>query len=161
MCSSDLYFIDEAVPGIVEKNIYTATEIATLLPLRGNAVFEKFYAANSWTKNFLPNNYMHISSAKEIKGTWVTFIIEKLLNNKFGDRIDSFFMKMTDKSWRAKTRKKKRNTRGVLMSLQASKHYSKPDPENFQYKLLKLYENNLADIFTQYEHSSRLTNELL
>ena len=155
------YFIDEAAPEIIEKNIYTATEIATLLPLRGNAVFEKFYAANSWTKNFLPNNYMHISSAKEIRGNLFSFIIEKLLNNEFGNRLDSFLMKMTDKSWSAKTRKKKRNTRGVLMSLRASKHYSKPDPANFQNKLLKLYENNLADIFNQYEHPLSLTSELL
>ena len=155
------YFIDEAAPEIIEKNIYTATEIATLLPLMGNVVFEKFYAANSWTKNFLPNNYMHISSAKEIRGNWFSFIIEKLLNNEFGNRLDSFLMKMTDKSWSAKTRKKKRNTRGVLMSLRASKHYSKPDPANFQNKLLKLYENNLTDIFNQYEHPLRLTNELL
>ncbi|MEP7163284.1 MAG: hypothetical protein ABI741_01250 [Ferruginibacter sp.] len=155
------YFVDEAAPEIVEKNIYTATEIATLLPLRGNAVFEKFYAANSWTKDFLPNNYMRISSAKEITGAWFKFIVEKLLNNKIGDRLDSFLMKLTDKSWSAKTRRNKRNTRGVLMSLRASKHYSKPDPANFQYKLLQLYENNLSDIFNQYEHSSRLTNELL
>jgi hypothetical protein len=70
-------------------------------------------------------------------------------------------MKITDKSWNAKTKKKKRNARGVLMSMRASKHYSKPDPANFQYKLLKLYENSLAEIFSQHEHSSRLTNEIL
>ena len=155
------YFIDEAAPEIIEKNIYTATEIATLLPLRGNAVFEKFYAANSWTKNFLPNNYMRISSAKEMAGSWIKYVIEKLLNNKLGNLLDNFLMKMTDKSWSAKTKSKKRNSRGVLMSLQASKHYSKPDPANFQYKLLQLYETNLSDIYNQYEHSSRLTNELL
>ena len=155
------YFIDEAAPEIIEKNIYTATEIATLLPLRGNAVFEKFYAANSWTKHFLPNNYMRISSAKEITGTWFKYIIEKTLNNSIGNHLDNFFMKMTAGRWDAKTRMEKRNTRGVLMSLHASKHYSKPDPANFQYKLLQLYENNLNDIFNQYEHTSRLTNELL
>ena len=154
------YFIDEAAPEIVEKNIYTAVEIATLMPLRGSVVFEKFFAANSWTKNFLPNNYMRVSSAKEISGNIFKFIVEKLLNNSMGDRLDSFFMKMTDKSWSAKTKRKKKNSRGVLMSLRAAKHYSKPDPANFQYKLLQLYENNLADVFNQYELSSRLTNEL-
>jgi hypothetical protein len=155
------YFIDEAEPEIVEKNIYTAIEIATLLPLRGSVAFEKFYAANTWTQQYLPNNYMRISSAKETTGTWFRHIIEKLLNNKAGSLLDAFFMKLTAKRWDAKTRQKKRNARGLLMSLQVSKHYSKPDPANFQNKLLKLYENNLADIFSQYEHSSRLTNELL
>jgi len=155
------YFIDESEPEIIEKNIYTAIEIATLLPLRGSPVFEKFYAANSWTKKFLPNNYMRISSAKAISGTWFKRMVEAMLNNKAGDMFDSFFMKMTDKSWTAKTKKNKKNARGVLMSLRATKHYSKPDPANFQYRLLQHYENNLAEILNQHEHSSRLTNELL
>ena len=155
------YFVDEAEPEIVEKNIYTAIEVATLLPLRGNAVFEKFYAANSWTKTFLPNNYMRISSAKEITGTWFRNLIEFTLNNHVGNMLESFFMKLTDKSWTAKTRKMKRNARGVLMGMRAAKHFSKPDPVNFQEKLLNLYENNLSELFSRNEHSSRLTNELL
>lgn len=155
------YFIDDAEPVIVEKNIYTATEIATLLPLRGNDVFEKFYVANSWTKKFLPNNYMRISSAKDIKGAWVKIITEKILNNGAGDLLDKFFMKLTAMSWSAKTRKQKKNRKGILMSMHVDRHYSKPNPANFQQKLLQHYEVDLAGIFDQYEHSSsRLTNEL-
>ena len=155
------YFVDEAEPVIVEKNIYTAIEIATLLPLRGTVVFEIFYTANGWTKRFLPNNYMRISSAKETGSNWLKSLAEQLFSNKMGDRLDNFFMKMTAKRWNKKTENRKKNNRGELMSLQAGKHYSKPNPANFQQKLLKLYENNLTDIFNQYEHSSRLTNELL
>lgn len=155
------YFVDEAELTIVEKNIYTATEIATLLPLRGNNVFEKFYAANQWTKIFLPNNYMRISSAKDGKSSWITFLIEKILDNRFGNLLDNFLMKLTARSWASKTRRQKKNSRGVLMSLQANKHCSKPNPVNFQQKLLKLYENKLNDIMYQCEDSSRLTNELL
>lgn len=155
------YFIDEAEPEIVEKNIYTATEIATLMPLQGSVVFENFYSANAWTKSFLPNNYMRISMAKEIKGSWLKTVIEKLLNNNAGNLLDSLLMKLTAKSWGKKTKQKKTNVRGVVMSMRASKHYSKPDPANFQSKLLKLYENNVNDIFNRYEHSSKLTNEIL
>ena len=155
------YFVDEAEPLIIEKNIYTATEIATLLPLRGTVVFQNFYTANSWTKNILPNNYMRISSAKQTSNNWLKSIMEWLLNNRLGDMLDNFFMKMTAKSWNAKTLRRKKNNRGIVMSLQAGKHYSKPNPANFQQKLLQLYENNLTDIFNQYEHSSRLTNEML
>jgi hypothetical protein len=124
-------------------------------------VFENFYAANNWTKDFLPNNYMRISSAKGIAGTWFSQFIEMMLNNKAGNKIDDFFMKLTDKSWKVKTKKKKRNSRGVVMALHASKHFSKPDPANFQFKLLQLYENNLSELLNHYEHSSRLTNEIL
>ncbi len=155
------YFIDEAEPEIIEKNIYTATEICTLLPLQGLEVFEKFYAANNWTKNFLPNNYIRISSESQINKNGIKYIIEKLFNNRVGNLLDTYFMKVTDKRWAAKTKRQKRNTRGAVMGLQASKHYSKPDPANFQFKLLQHYENDLADVFYKYEHSSNVTNELL
>ncbi len=155
------YFVDEAELEIVEKNIYTATEIATLLPLRGTIVFEHFYAANSWTKNLLPNNYMRISPAKPVRQCWYKSLLEWIFSNKAGNALDDQFMKMTAKSWNKKTSKRKKNSRGLIMGMQADKHYSKPNPTNFQQKLLQLYENNLVDIFNQYEHSSRLTKEML
>lgn len=155
------YFVDEASPEIVEKNIYTATEITTLLPLTGPAVFEKFYAANSWTKYFLPNNYMRISSAREISANWFCRFTEWALGNKAGDKLDEYLMKLTVKSWASKTKRKKKNVRGVLMSLSASRHFAKPDPANFQYKLLHHYENSLSELFNQYDHSLKLTSELL
>lgn len=155
------YFVDEAEPAIIEKNIYTAIEIATLLPLQGTEVFEKFYAANNWTKKFLPNNYMRITSAKETGNHWYKSLVEWLLNNPAGNRLDDLCMKLTARSWDAKTRKRKKNSRGLIMSLQAGRHFAKPNPANFQQKLLQLYDNNLADVFNQYEHASRLTNEFL
>jgi hypothetical protein len=155
------YFIDEDEPEIIEKNIYTATEIATLLPLQGAEAFEKFYKANIWTKNFLPNNYMRISSAQHINRNGIKNIIEKIFSNRFGGLLDSYFMKITYKRWTAKTVRQKRNTRGLVMGLQTSKHYSKPDPVNFQNKLLQHYENDLIDVIYKYEYSSKMTNELL
>lgn len=154
------YFIDEAELAIIEKNIYTATEIATLLPLRGITVFEKFYAANSWTKNFLPNNCMRVSRAKEIKSGWIKSIPEKLLDNRIGNMLDNFLLKLTAKSWAAKERNQKRNNRGVVMSLHTGKHYSKPNPANFQQKLLQRYESSLEELFDRYEVSCGLTNQL-
>ena len=112
------YFIDEEEPTIVEKNIYTATEIATLLPLYGSDTFKRFYAANGWTKEFLPNHTMRSPPAK---------------------------------SWAAKSRKKKKNIRGIIMSLDTSRHFAKPSAVNFQQKLLKRYENKVAELFDNYE----------
>ena len=99
---------------------------------------------------------MRISSAGQITRNGIKYIIEKLLNNRVGDLLDSYFMKVTDKRWAAKTKKQKRNTRGMVMGLQATKHYSKPDPVNFQYKLLQHYENDLADVIYKYETMSNL-----
>jgi hypothetical protein len=155
------YFIDEANACILEKNIYTATEVVTILPLRGSSVFEMFYKVNSWTKKFFPNKYMHISSAKEIKKTWLRYITEKALNNSIGNFLDTFLMKLTARSWNAKTKRKKKNSKGMLMSMHTGKHFSKPDPANFQRKLLQRYEKSLTEVFDQYDLSSQIKKETL
>ena len=73
------YFIDEAELGILEKNIYTATEIATILPLFGYKIFDSFFKVNSWTRSFFPNKYMYMPPAKDIKRTWFKYLVEKSL----------------------------------------------------------------------------------
>lgn len=150
------YFIDEADSCILEKNIFTATEVVTVLPLRGYAVFENFYYINNWTKTFLPNHYMRISSGKEIENSWLKSTLEKIFNNRLGEKLDNFFMGLTAKSWDAKTRRNKTNSKGILMSMHTGKHFSKPNPANFQKKLLQRYENSLNEIFNQYEVSSKV-----
>jgi hypothetical protein len=154
------YFIDEQEMEIPEKNIYTATEIVTLLPLRGRVPFENFYASNNWTHVFFPNKYRHILTTRETKTNWLKYITEKVLDNRIGDRLDNFFMKMTARSWSKKTRANKKNSKGLLMDMQVSKHFSRPNPEIFQKKLLQRYENNLADIFKRYEFSYGIKNRL-
>jgi hypothetical protein len=51
------YFVDEAALEIPEKNLYTAIEIVTLIPMQGTLAFLSFGAANSWTEQVLPNSY--------------------------------------------------------------------------------------------------------
>lgn len=155
------YFIDEASPCILEKNIYTATEAVTMLPICGTDAFELFYQANSWTNKFFPNQYLHVSSAKEIKRTWLRLTFERLANNRTGDWLDTFLMKLTAKSWDAKKRNKKKNSKGLLMGMHCSKHFSKPDPANFQRKLLLRYDKSLIEVIGQYELSSQVKNKSL
>ena len=146
------YFIDECQPVILEKNIYTAIEVSTLLPLFGPKTFEHFYATNDWTRQFLPNHFLRNTSALQIKPQPVKWLIEKIFNNRPGTLLDNFLMKLTSKSWDAKAQSKKKNNRGILMALDTSKHHAKPSPVNFQQKLLKQYENKLAEIFDNYEY---------
>ena len=155
------YFVDEASPCIIEKNIYTATETITLLPICGTPSFELFYQANAWTKDFFPNQYMHISSAKEIKKSWLRCFFEWSTNNAMGDWLDTSLMKLTKKSWDAKKRKKKKNSRGLLMAMHCGKQFSKPDPSNFQKKLLQRYDQNLAEVIGQYESTFEVKNKSL
>jgi hypothetical protein len=154
------YFVDEAAPEIIEKNIYTAIEVTTLLPLRGKSSFEKFFSANEWTKEFLPNNYTRISSAKQNRDNLLKTVVETFLSGRMGNTLDNFLMKLTAKNWAKKAKNLKKNSRGGLMGLKTAKHYAKPDPVNFQQKLLRFYQNSLAEIFNRYEYSLSANNEL-
>ena len=152
------YFIDEASLCILEKNIYTATEVVTVMPLCGMAVFEKFYLANNWTKNYLPNNYLHISPAGEIRRNWFTSMIESMFKNPLGNWVDTALMNKTARNWNRKTLENKKNSKGITLSMHVGKHFSKPNPENFQKRLLQRYQHCLAEILDQYEHATPAKN---
>lgn len=140
------YYIDEAQLEIKEKTIYTAVEVVTLIPLQGDTVMEQFYAANSWTREYLPNKIMRISSAKPLKPSIFKTIFEKLFNNRLGNLIDTLLMNITSGRWNKKTEQKKLNSKGAVMSMETGKHYAKPDPGNFQAMLLAQYEKRISQI---------------
>jgi predicted nucleotidyltransferase len=140
------YYIDEDQLEIKEKTIYTAIEVVTLIPLQGDTVIEQFYAANSWTREYLPNKIMRISSAKPLKPTLFKLVIEKMLDNRLGNAIDNILMKITAGRWLKKTESKKLNSKGVIMSMDTDKHYAKPDPGNFQANLLEQYQQKISQI---------------
>lgn len=138
------YYIDEGQLEIVEKTLYTAIEIVTLIPLQGDTVIEQFYAANTWTREYLPNKIMRLSSAKPLKPSAFKTLFEGLLNTRAGNAIDNMLMRVTANRWNKKTLLKKLNSKGNVMSMSAGKHFAKPDPKNFQNYLLDQYKNKLA-----------------
>jgi hypothetical protein len=146
------YYIDEQKLEIVEKSIYTAIEIGTLIPLQGEAVFEKFYAENIWTRSFLPNKIMRIASAAPQKNHPLKNMIEWLLNNRAGNSIDNLLMKITAGRWLKKTKKNKLNSHGDVMGMETGKHYAKPDPKRFPTNLLLRYEQKIAGLLREYEN---------
>jgi predicted nucleotidyltransferase len=147
------YYIDMQQLEITEKNIYTAIEVGTLIPLQGDIIFDKFFAANTWTRKFLPNKNMRISSAKPVKNSIFKVLFERLLNIPFGNTIDNLLMKVTANRWSRKTVLKKLNNHGIVLSLLTGKHYAKPDPTNFQCKLLAKYELKVSRLLSEYENS--------
>jgi predicted nucleotidyltransferase len=145
------YYIDEQELQIREKNIYTAIEIATLMPLHGDTIFEHFYDANSWSRAYLPNKCMRLTTAKSLKSSFLKRFTEIIFNNRLGDRLDSLMMRITAKRWEKKMQQKKLNTRGIVMAMDTGKHYAKPDPANFQNKLIIKYQNKVRQLLEHWE----------
>src|SRR5687767_14585093 len=52
------YYIDEEAMLIEEQNIFTATELITLLPVCGNGAMDRFYDQNHWAADYFPNQKM-------------------------------------------------------------------------------------------------------
>ena len=143
------YYVDEAVLEIPEKNIFTAMEIVTLVPMYGKAAIGNFFSSNDWTKIYFPLNNASVANTPEIKtGIWRR-LTEKLLNGNIGNALDNRLMKITGKRWKKKTEKQQHNNHGIVMSMLLDKHSSKPDPANFQDKVVERHEIKVKQLLLQ------------
>jgi len=147
------YYIDEQNLQIPEKNVYTATEVVTLIPLQGDIAFVDFFAANAWSRQFLPNNIMRLSKAKTASKHWLKTGIESLFNNSFGNWVDDRLWHITSSRWSKKTASNKRNVKGQVMAMKTGKHFAKPDPENFQSNLIARYTLKISCLLKENKHS--------
>ena len=131
------YYVDEAGLEIAEKNIFTAMEIVTLVPMQGRSSMAKFIACNDWTKSYFPIHGFAIGNTPEIKRRPIRRLIESILNGKLGDGFDKWLMHITDRRWQKKTQRHQLNSKGICMGMMVDRHFSKPDPKNFQDKVVE------------------------
>jgi hypothetical protein len=141
------YYIDEEALEIKEKNIFTATELLTLMPMCGNGALDQFFEANSWTSLYLPHyRDRHWVDKGYHRTSLLKRILEALFNNRLGDRFEKKLQSITDRRWKKKTERGDLNMKGDPMALQCSSHYSRPDPENFQQKVLARFYRRLKEV---------------
>jgi hypothetical protein len=145
------YYVDEQALEIKEKNIFTATELITLLPASGNGGLVSFFQANDWTTRYYPQ-YLHRSLEAQGNHQPSLFkrFLEKLLDNRLGSRLDDYFQHLTSSRWKQKEQRGELNIKGNKMSLQCDKHFSRPNPEIFQQKILARYQHKVKEVATQW-----------
>lgn len=140
------YYVDELAMEIPEKNIFTAMEIVTLLPMQGIDCFQKFKKANSWTSEYFPL-LTHISkNIQKNKKTADRTFLGGIVSSRLGDKMDRWLRHLTDQRWKKKTISGKLNDHGEKMEMITGTHFSKPNPNNFQAKVLQLYETRVMEI---------------
>jgi len=150
------YYVDEAALEITEKNIFTATEIVTLIPMQGKSSFHDFVTRNEWTKTYFPLRQFLASSTPEIKRGAVRRSFEKVLSGRLGDTLDKWLMNITDRRWQKKAKRKKLNSKGGAMGMAVGRHFSKPDPKNFQDKVLEQYRVKLQQVLQLHDKKASL-----
>ncbi|MES2372760.1 MAG: hypothetical protein V4557_09285 [Bacteroidota bacterium] len=139
------YFVDETALELIEKNIFIATEVVTLKPVVVSSAMQKFFSANDWTKSYFPNDSQDTGFTNEPR-PWSKKLIESIFNNRAGNWLDNYLMRVTEKRWLQKEKRCKLNMKGEIQSLRVSKHFARPNPEFFQKKILALYDAKLKNL---------------
>lgn len=140
------YYIDEEALLITEQNIYTALEIATLIPVAGKQTNENFLRTNNWVARFFPACHNAYPGPGPAFRTGLKKLLERILSGRFSDRLDVWLMKITTRRWAKKNRQNRRNRNGQTMKLLTGRHFSKSNPGSFQERVLSLYEQKLAEL---------------
>ncbi len=149
------YFISTSNLEIEEKNRFTATELKTLIPMQGTAIFEKFYLKNLWIKNYFSKFEPNLSLVQNSKKPFITKTIEGTLNNPIGEFVDSFFKKITTFKWKSKF--KNIGTEDFKIALKSTQNISKHHPLNFQKKVIFALNEKYREF--QETHNIELTEE--
>ncbi len=145
------YYVDEEALKIEEKNIFTATELITLMPVCGNGALEKFFDANDWATMYFPNYSLKKATMRPSHpNSWFKTLVERLFNNRMGDRLDNFLLALTTRRWSKKASDGALNKKGDRMCLQTGKHFSKPDPALLQARIMTYFNNKMKTLATKW-----------
>ncbi len=140
------YLVDTDNLEIKERNIYTATEVVLLLPMYNFPLFEKFLEANNWVKDYYPNYKQNRSLS--VKGfPRVKKTVEKLLNNRLGDKLDDFFFQITAAYWENKH--KRIDITKPESELFWNKHVSQYNPSHFRLNVLSQFRKKIIEFEAQ------------
>jgi len=144
------YYITTENLEIKNKNIYTAIELASLLPTYGADIYENLYNANHWIKKYVPNYpKREIDGVKNFKLFILQRIIEPLFNNVLGEKLDDLFMLLF--YYYDKKRYSNFDEKRFQSSFIFRKNISTHHPESFQNKVLRALEQKISHL--QVEHN--------
>ena len=136
------YFVDTEHLAIEDRNLFTATELLTLVPTFGPQVCADFFAANTWAGDLLPNATVpDPAQAADGHGLFKR-AVERLLRNGFGDELDEWLMHRTVQHWRARFPEMDRAR--FDRAMRSRRYVSKHHPRDYQRRVLEAFEQRLA-----------------
>lgn len=137
------YFIDADNLEIPDKNIFSATEIATLIPVYNDKLLDEFIGKNNWTKNILPSTgYLTDKTHLVSKVSPVKKWMEYIFIGKMGDKLDNFCFNLTLERWKKKFAHF--NEEDFDLNMRSRKNVSKHHPQGFQSKVLNALDERMA-----------------
>jgi hypothetical protein len=140
------YFVDETHLEIEEKNLFTATELGTLIPLYNSELYNRLLEANGWIHEFLP----HIAKDKTVMPaavtSWAKKAMEWITNANW---LDDFSRKLTVNRLK-RIYGKKISEPDFQIAFKSKKSVSKNHPRQYQKKVLEMYNRKVIEFNTRH-----------
>jgi len=131
------YFLDESALTLEERNIYTATELSSMIPVCGAGPYRRLIEANSWVRHFLPNYRGDEQAPIKDKGSLIKSLFSALISVMNPSGLNRFFMRLTDHKWRRKWARKGYPAEDYNLAFKTTLHISKNHPANYQKRILE------------------------
>jgi hypothetical protein len=136
------YFVDTDHLEIEEKNLFTATELATVLPLYNAESYNNLHQSNQWLLNFFPNyTSRDTRDVAQIKSFAIKTATEKMLA-PVAELLEKYFMGLTLKRWK-RIYQKDYPDADFKVAFKTKKYASKNHPKHHQRKVMDLYQEKL------------------
>lgn len=127
---------------IPDRNVFTATELVTMIPVYGGDVFKSFYSANTWVHEYLPNyRFSDLGSVRKSRSRGLKWVFEKVFSHNSGTWLDKKCMALTTRVWRKKFSHMSRPE--FDQALRSREDVSKHHPQNFQRSVLQKLEERI------------------
>ncbi|MEM9022426.1 MAG: nucleotidyltransferase domain-containing protein [Bacteroidota bacterium] len=144
------YFIDTDHLEIEEQNVYTATEVVTLIPTIGASAYAAFRKANGWTDAYCPNFPVPaMDAALDKSDGWGKKLLEAVMNNGLGEWLDDTAMRFTARHWNRKFKGLRQED--FDRAMKSRKYVSKHHPNDFQKRVLGALQENMRSFETAHQ----------
>lgn len=130
---------------IKDKNLFTATELVTLIPIMECSGFDSIYSANLWALDLLPNFSMP-SYKKELilkKPIW-SRIVEFVFSGPIGNACNKIILNLNNRRTKRKYKEKAKEKDYELM-FRSTENESKQHPQNSQSRVLETLDKKLVE----------------
>jgi hypothetical protein len=139
------YFLAADKLEIEEKNLFTATELVTLIPLSDIDLYYKLMSANSWTSEYLPN-FVVREDWKFSQGskTNIKSLLEKMISVLYGQKLNQWLMNFSLRRFERKY-KSRFSEADFALALKTKPFVSKVHLSNNQNRVLSLLQLKMKD----------------
>jgi hypothetical protein len=144
------YFVDSDHLEIEEKNIFTATELATVIPFQNGLLYQQLLEKNSWLHAFFPNFKQRRSTHLPVpKKRIAQSLLECAINLLGGNFWERHFMKMTQKRWDT-LYQKSLSSPDFKVAFKTKTYASKNHPKHFQRRVIEQHQQRLGAFCKQF-----------